>query len=407
MSEIAIQVNKVTKIYRLYNSPIDRFKEALHPFKKKYHDNFYALNNASLEIKKGESVGIVGMNGSGKSTLLKIISGIVAPTEGTVVVNGRISALLELGVGFNPEFSGLENVQFQCALLGFDSSETERLLSEIVAFADIGDFIHQPVKSYSSGMYVRLAFAVAINVDPDILIVDEALAVGDAYFQVKCMNKIRSFMNASKTLVFVSHDPGAIKSLCNRAYLLNKGVVLDSGDPDRVFNFYNGLIAEKQQTTSGQSRKNLSERSGNGRATITSVSILDQQGTTVDTVTTGETIRLKIDIKFEQRIVDPTIGILIRDRLGNDIFGVNNALMKISIGVIEAGRELSVEYRLSCDLGPNIYSLTVALHASETHVEDNFDWFNNAVVFRVVPTAEDRFIGYCRLRPTFHWNLIN
>ncbi|WP_442764367.1 ABC transporter ATP-binding protein, partial [Sulfurospirillum cavolei] len=223
MPNTAIKVNHLTKVYKLYDNPIDRLKESLHPLKKQYHKEFYALNDVSFEIKKGETVGIIGKNGAGKSTLLKIITGVLTPTSGSVHVNGRIASLLELGAGFNPEYTGVENIYFQGSLMGYTREEVAEKVDEIIAFADIGDFVYQPVKMYSSGMYARLAFAVAINVDPDILIVDEALSVGDMRIQQKCYRKFREFQEANKTILFVTHDTSTIINYCSHTIWISDG----------------------------------------------------------------------------------------------------------------------------------------------------------------------------------------
>lgn len=246
--DIAIKVENLSKVYKLYNKPIDRLKEALHPFKKNYHKEFYALNDVSFEIKKGQTVGIIGKNGSGKSTLLKIITGVLTPTTGKVTVNGRISALLELGAGFNPEYTGMENIYFQGNLMGFEREEMEAKVQEILDFADIGDFIHQPVKSYSSGMFARLAFSVAINVEPEILIVDEALSTGDFMFQYKCLQKIKSFREQGVTVLFVSHSSQSIIEYCNHAIFLYDGAVkFQSNDVQKVIFTYEEMIRTRNQ----------------------------------------------------------------------------------------------------------------------------------------------------------------
>lgn len=238
MPSSAIKVSHLTKIYKLYDKPIDRLKESLHPLGKKYHKEFYALNDVSFEIKKGETVGIIGKNGAGKSTLLKIITGVLTPTSGSVHVNGRIASLLELGAGFNPEYTGVENIYFQGSLMGYTHEEMEAKVDDIVQFADIGDFVHQPVKMYSSGMFARLAFAVNINVNPDVLIVDEALSVGDAAFQRKCFARMETMRSQGKTIVFVSHSEGSVVSLCNRALWINNGEKIIDGTPKLVTGLY-------------------------------------------------------------------------------------------------------------------------------------------------------------------------
>ena len=403
MADPVISVANLSKVYQLYDSPMSRLKEAFHPFKKSYHKDFYALKDINLRIEKNQSVGIIGMNGSGKSTLLKVITKILTPTQGSVHVAGKISALLELGAGFNPEFSGLENAKFQCSLQGFGKEETRDLLPEILEFADIGHFIHQPVKTYSSGMYVRLAFAVAINVQPDVLVVDEALAVGDTYFQAKCMEKIKGFMASGKTLLFVSHDPGAVKSLCDKAYLLNKGELVDEGDPDEVFNYYNALIAEKNVSRAMPSsqKESLRQRSGNKKMQIASATIVNEKGVATETLVSGEKVHIRIEAIANETIENPTIGFLIRDRLGNDIFGINNYFMQQTTGTIKPGESLKVDYTLPLNLGPNVYNLTIAAHSDDTHIGENYDWVNNAVVFKVIPSNDLKFLGFCRLQPEF------
>lgn len=404
MSHCVIDVQNVTKIYKLYDSPKARLLEALNPFRKKYHRDFYALKDVSFQIHQGGSVGIVGMNGSGKSTLLQLITGVLNPTVGIVRTQGKISALLELGSGFNPEFTGLENVYFQCSILGFTKAEVDAKLSHILAFADIGDFIHQPVKTYSSGMYVRLAFSVAINVEPDILIIDEALAVGDMAFQTKCLRKIKEFKNQGKTLLFVSHDPGAVKTLCDRAILLHKGKVVDDGSPDKVFDYYNSLLAMKE----GEDEKSIAEskevdrvRSGSRKITIESVRIINSSGYEADTFVSGEVVSIEMRVQANEDVTDPVFGILIRDRLGNDIFGVNNSKLNIPVGETKNGESYSVRYTAQLDLGEGLYNLTVATHVGETHIDDNFDWINEVLVFRVVRSPEYDFVGCSRLGVSF------
>jgi ABC-type polysaccharide/polyol phosphate transport system ATPase subunit len=246
-NNIAISVKNINKIYRMYRSPSERFKELLHPFNKKYHQEFEALKNINLDIQKGTIFGIIGQNGSGKSTLLQIITGIIRPTSGTVQVNGRVSALLELGAGFHREFTGRENVFMQGMLMRMKREEIEKHFDEILSFADIGEFIDQPVKTYSSGMYARLAFATAINVNPDILIIDEILAVGDDTFQRRCHSKLEEFKNSGKTIIFVSHNLSEISKICNRAILLDRGNILDDGNPEDLVYAYNELSAEREK----------------------------------------------------------------------------------------------------------------------------------------------------------------
>lgn len=397
MSDYAIKVSNVSKSYKMYGQHVDRLKEAFHPFRKKYHNYFNALTDISMVIPRGETIGVIGRNGSGKSTLLKIISGVLTPTSGVIEVNGRISALLELGAGFNPEMTGLENVYFQGMLLGFTKEQINNKLDDILSFADIGEFIHQPVKTYSSGMFVRLAFAVAVSIDPDILIVDEALSVGDATFQVKCMNRMKQFMNSGKTVLFVSHDPGAVKTLCKYAYLLDKGRLVYEGLPDKVFDYYNTLISLKAEQNLPLAEK-MVERTGNGKVKIDNIYILNSSGNKTDTFVSGERISITLEVSAYDDVSGITFGIAIRDRLGNDIFGTNTYHLGVECSV-SGGTRYSISFNLDLNLGVNIYQLVAAAHTDQHHLDECFDWINNAFVFNVIESPDYRFIGYCRLKP--------
>ena len=398
----AIEISGLSKIYQIFDRNIDRLKEVFHPFGKKYHEEFFALRDISINIPKGKCVGIIGLNGSGKSTLLQCIAGVLTPSRGSVQVQGKIAALLELGAGFNPEFTGLENVRFQCAIMGLTDSDTEELLPKISEFADIGEFIHHPVKTYSSGMYVRLAFSVAINVDPDILIVDEALAVGDIRFQAKCLSKIREFRSRGKTLLFVSHDAAAVKSLCDKAYLLDKGQVIDEGEPTKVFNAYNSLIAERdrQVKTLRQTLDQLAIRSGNQRVYIENIHLLNHESIPTETFVSGEQLKLKISLKAKEPTSRVSVGFLIRDRLGQDIFGTNTDLLGKLIDFTAASLEQTIEFMVPLNLGENVYTVTVAAHSGDSHLESNYDWLNDAAVFRVIHAPGVKFAGCAALQVT-------
>ena len=344
MSDTAVRFDNVTKIYKLYDSPKDRFKETFSIRKKKYSKDFYALNDVSFTIKRGETVGIVGKNGSGKSTLLKILTGVLNQTAGGIGVNGKISALLELGAGFNMEFTGMENIYLNGTILNIPKEEMDKKLDSIISFADIGEFIHQPVKTYSSGMFVRLAFSVAIHVDPEILIVDEALAVGDTRFQMKCMDKFVEFMNAGKTVIIVSHDLNMIKRFCKRAIWLNDGELVMDGDVDTVTDRYNDFLksglafaeyseslklektgAEEGAEAGGASGAPDSER--NAIAEISSVKLFDKSGNEISDVPFGEDITLEIDYEvFEENVAHPVLGVAIRSVDHKYICGLNTLL---------------------------------------------------------------------------------
>lgn len=403
MHQLAIKVNNLNKIYRLYDKPIDRLKESLNPFNKKYHNDFYALKNINFEIRLGETIGIIGRNGSGKSTLLKIITGITAPTSGNIFLNGKVSALLELGAGFNSESTGIENIFFSGTIMGFTKQQMKNKLEEIISFADIGDYINQPVKTYSNGMYVRLAFAVAINIDPDILVIDEALSVGDLAFQIKCMQKIKNFIHSGKTLLFVSHDPGAVKNLCDNVYLLDKGQIIDYGNPDKVFDYYNTLISlkEEDEVKSLNNKETFRKRTGNIKIEIIEIQMLNENNIITDTFVSGEAVTIKMKTFCNEDVKNPTFGILIRDRLGNDIFGINNALMKKNTCGFIKGNYYEIKYNFPLNIGVNIYQLTVAAHIDETHINECFDWINNVVAFKVIPSPQYKFVGCCRIHSDF------
>lgn len=334
--KIAIKAENVSKTYKLYNSPQDRLKEAINPFRKKYHNDFCALNNISFDINRGETVGIIGKNGSGKSTLLKIITGVLTPTNGKVVTNGRISALLELGAGFNREMTGLENVYFSGAINGYSKEEVDTRLERILAFADIGDFIHQPAKVYSSGMYARLGFAVAINIDPEILIIDEALSVGDMAFQNKCYRKIESFVKEGKTVLFVSHSLGAIRLFCQRSMWLHQGKMEMFDTTENVTDSYEramnstGMITGIQPTAAAQDfsiglYKNKGDRVRETQAWIDDIRITNSRNEITTSLSTGELLKLQIAVTNNYDSPLPiSMGVAFTSTAGLEICRINN-----------------------------------------------------------------------------------
>lgn len=343
MSDIAILVNDISKIYKLYDKPMDRLKESLGLTKKQKYKEHYALNHVSFQVHKGETVGIIGTNGSGKSTILKIITGVLNPTEGQIVVDGRISALLELGAGFNQEYSGIENVYLNGTMIGFTKEEIDAKLQDILDFADIGEFINQPVKTYSSGMFVRLAFAVAINIEPEILIVDEALSVGDVFFQAKCYRKFEEFKEMGKTILFVSHDLSSIGKYCDRVVLLNKGNKLAEGDAKEMVNLYRRVLVNQHEDTE-QTDLLLGEKEldgsslvlkeylnlnpevleyGSKLAEIEDFAIRNQNGDITNLLEKGEFFSVDMKIKFHEDINDPIFAFTIKDLKGTEITGTN------------------------------------------------------------------------------------
>ena len=335
MDNIAISVEHVKKIYKLYDRNRDRLKDALGFSKKPLGKEHYALNDVSFQVGQGETVGIIGTNGSGKSTILKIITGVLNPTDGEVKVNGRISALLELGAGFNMEYTGIENIYLNGTMIGFTKEEIDEKLQDILDFADIGDFVNQPVKTYSSGMFVRLAFAVAINIEPEILIVDEALSVGDVFFQTKCYHKFEEFKKMGKTILFVSHDLGSIGKYCDRVVLLNKGVKLAEGKPKDMIDLYKRVMAE--------SKMEDIPKKEDGHAAIEGVAWKESMIT--NTVSKFEECVLKLKVQFHEDVLNPIFAFTIRDLKGTDLTGTNSLIEGLEPGLIEAGTILTVSFR--------------------------------------------------------------
>ena len=414
MSEdITISLKNVSKCFKRYARPVDRLKEILLPGTSRTSE-FWALRDINLEIEKGQTVGIVGRNGSGKSTLLQMIARTLTPTTGEVVVRGRVSALLELGSGFNPEFTGRQNVFFNARLLGLSQQEIEDKFDDIAAFADIGDFIEQPVKTYSSGMYVRLAFAVAVNVEPEILIVDEALAVGDIVFQHRCMRKMRSLMDSGVTTLFVSHDSGSIKTLCNSAVMIDAGKIYASGNPNSVIIKYMKLVTEselglvnsendiddtkntvvgascslsdEQSLSSQKNPQNQKTRRGSKKALIENVQLFHQCGDEADESPIfgfNEQVKLLVELQVYQDLQDCIIGFFVCDKNGNELIGSNTIEENQPIGKLISGTKLQIEFTFKLPLRPSSYSLTVA--GAENYTAMTFDWIDNAAVFQVLP----------------------
>ena len=390
--DIAISVNDVSKMYKLYDNPMDRLKESLGLSRKKKYKEHYALNHVSFQVHKGETVGIIGTNGSGKSTILKIITGVLSPTGGEVSVNGRISALLELGAGFNGEYSGLENVYLNGSMIGFSREEIDAKLQSILDFADIGEFIHQPVKTYSSGMFVRLAFAVAINIDPEILIVDEALSVGDVFFQAKCYRKFEEFKEMGKTILFVSHDLSSIGKYCDRVVLLNKGEKLAEGGAKEMVNLYrrvlvnhyddadleegaeNAEAGQDGQLTDGTAGENVSkkEHAGGGRAMkdslnlnpkvleygsklgeIVDFAIRDDTGMITNVIEKGKEFSVQMKVRFQADVNDPIFAFTLKDLKGTEITGTNTMYEHTPVKPQKAGdvREITFKQIMPLEAG--------------------------------------------------------
>ena len=395
-----VLVQNVSKLYRLYRRPADRLRELL-PRARPRHTDFWALRDIGFELQKGETLGLVGPNGCGKSTLLQIVCGILQPTSGRVVTRGRIAALLELGAGFNPEFTGRENVYLNGEIMGLSRAEIDKAMPSIESFAEIGEFIGRPVKEYSSGMYVRLAFSTAIHVDPEILIVDEALAVGDAVFANRCVRKFQELRERKITVLFVSHDLGLVKQLSDRAILLLNGRIAAQGAPNDVINRYIGLVLAKEESKNKKDdRIHASFRHGDGSSEILGVEILNARGEPATAVTGGEPITVRVRSRFHQAKSDPMVGILIRTRIGMDVYGTNTSLERVRLGDFQPGDELEVDFAVECWLTPQQYTLTVATQNADG---TSHDWLDDAVAFDVVDTRAAA--GVANLRAQVKWRV--
>ena len=394
-----VSVKNLTKIYQLYNKPIDRLKEAVNPFRKNYHRDFYALNDISFDVEKGESFGIIGVNGSGKSTLLKILTGVLNKTSGEVNVNGKIAALLELGAGFNMDYTGIENIYMNGTMMGFSKKEMDEKLDKIIEFADIGDFIYQPVKQYSSGMFVRLAFALSIAVEPEILIVDEALSVGDIFFQTKCYKRMDELKQKGTTIIMVTHDLGAVIKYCDRTLVLNSGKQIAIGTPHEMVNLYKKILAGQEPNVNDYNAndvdKDVDDRSveldklenakadlgtplkdsmsinphadiyGDMKAEFVDFGVLDQKGNPATVIVKGEAFTIKEKIRMNETIKNPIFTWTLKDKRGTDLTGTNTMLEKIDTGVGEKGRVYDVSFTQKMRLQGGEYLLSMSCTSFE------------------------------------------
>lgn len=409
MSDIAIKVDDISKLYKLYDRPSDRFKEALGLSRKKKYTEHYALRNVSFDIQKGETVGIIGTNGAGKSTILKIITGVLNPSEGKVVINGRISALLELGAGFNMEYTGIENVYLNGTMIGFTKEEIDEKLDDILKFADIGDFVNQPVKTYSSGMFVRLAFAVAINIEPEILIVDEALSVGDVFFQAKCYKKFEEFKREGKTIVFVSHDLGSIAKYCDRVVLLNKGKKLSEGEPKPIIDMYKKVLVNQlgDEGDTKQPKINITEidnwkekiqinpnmeEYGNGMANIVDYAIIDDEENIVDSITKNTAFEIKMRVQFNADIINPIFAFTIKDLRGTEITGTNTMYERLYVDNVKPGDVKTVTFRQEMNLQGGEYLLSLGCTG---YIGDEFQVFHRLYdVCNITVISDKNSVGF-------------
>ncbi len=402
MDDSVLHVEHVGKAYYQYHSELSRVLKWF-GFVSKPHVQHWVLQDVSFSIRPGEAVGIIGQNGAGKSTLLKLITGTQKPTTGYIDVKGRVGAILELGMGFNPEFTGRQNAYHAAGLMGFSRSEIDSVMPDIENFAEIGDYFDEPVNTYSSGMHMRVAFSVITAFRPEVLIVDEALSVGDAYFQHKSFNRIREFQQQGTTLLIVSHDRGAIQALCDRAILLDKGKVLKDGDPEAVIDYYNALIAEKENSTVHVKQLDdgkVQTSSGTGEAQVTSIALLDSQGKAVEYINVNEYVTLKITVKVNQDIPSLVLGYMIKDRLGQTIFGTNTWHTEQVLHNVKAGDEIVYNIRFAANLGVGSYSISTALVSTDTHLVNNYEWRDMAFVFEVANMDKAFFLGSAWIHPT-------
>ncbi|WP_456471417.1 ABC transporter ATP-binding protein [Caminibacter sp.] len=390
----ALEVKNLTKIYKLYKKPSHRLIEIF--FKKNMHKKFYANKNITFSLKKGETLGIIGLNGAGKSTLLKQIAGIISPSSGEIKKYGRITALLELGTGFNFELSGRENIYLNGMLIGMSKSEIDKKVDAIIDFSELNEFIEEPLKNYSSGMIMRLAFSIAIFSEPDILIVDEALSVGDAHFSAKSFNAIKKLKEKASSIIFVSHDLNALKILCDRVILLNKGEIVQQGEPEDVINKYNYYIA-KMNDKEGiiiESNKEF----GSMDVEITGINIYGKESKS-SVISSGEEGIIEIGIKANKNIENKTVGILIRDKFGQDIFGTNTFYYNKPLS-LKKGEKALVTFNMPFNIGIGNYTLTVAVHSDERHNNECLIWKDKAAEFEIAGIKGEMFTGICKLSPS-------
>ena len=390
-----LNVNNIGKAFRTYRSEWQRFASWF-GLRVKPLEELWVLRHISFTIQPGEAIGIIGQNGAGKSTLLKMITGTLQPTEGQVHINGRIAAILELGMGFNPELTGRQNVFHAAGLMGFNVEEIQRAIPDIEGFAEIGEYFDEPVRTYSSGMQMRVAFAVATAYRPEILIVDEALSVGDAYFQHKSFSRIREFQKQGTTLLIVSHDRSAIQSLCDRAILLEGGTVIKDGKPEEVFDFYNAIIAKKENSTLEVKQLDngkIQTSSGTGEARVEEIGLYNSDNKAVEFVGVGDAVELRIKVQVYQQVKALVLGYGIKDRLGQVMYGTNTWHTKQQIENPKAGELYEFIVAFPASFGVGSYSVQTALVDKETHLTNNYEWRDMALVFNVINMDKIHFAG--------------
>lgn len=391
-----LEVKQVSKIYKIYQNSFDRLKEIF--TKKSYHKTFIANDDISFELFEGETLGIVGVNGAGKSTILKIIAGVIEPTAGEVIRHGRVTALLELGTGFNPEMNGYDNIYMNGTLIGMTKKEIDSKIEDIIAFSELGDYIYEPIKSYSSGMSMRLAFSIAIFSQPQILIVDEALSVGDAHFQAKCTKALRERKKENMSIIYVSHDLNSLKLLCDRVILLNGGKVVEEGNPEEVINSYNFLISKLSDNRENMSiKKGENSSFGTFDVEITNAQIKGEKSRS-NLISSGEKARIIIELKSNIDIEDLNVGILIKDKFGQDIFGTTSKNLGV-VYQLNKNKNYTITFTLPLDIGSGKYSLSIALAVGENHLDYCLHWLDFATNFEIAGNHGNIFTGIVKLYP--------
>jgi lipopolysaccharide transport system ATP-binding protein len=396
-----LKIEGVGKAFREYRMEWQRML-GWFGWRQRPSSEHWVLRNINFEVHAGEAVGIVGQNGAGKSTLLKLATGTLRPSEGKIYVAGRIAAILELGMGFNPDLTGRQNARYACGLMGMSSAQIDEVLPYIEDFAEVGDYFDQPIRTFSSGMQMRVAFSVVTAIRPEILIVDEALSVGDAYFSHKSMARIRQFREQGTTLLIVSHDAGAIQSLCDRAILLDRGVMLKDGPPQEIMDFYNALIAAKENENVQVTRLeggNAQTSSGTGEATVDSIALFNEAGEPVEFVNVGEPVELRVRVAVRDSIPRLVLGYMIKDRLGQPVFGTNTFYTKQALEHLEAGQIVDYTIAFPMNFGPGSYSISTALVSSDTHLVNNYEWRDLALIFTVANANRPQFIGSAWVPP--------
>ncbi|MDR5899060.1 ABC transporter ATP-binding protein [Halomonas vilamensis] len=391
-----ITVEHLHKSFKLFASPRDRLKEALTG--KSHHTQHMALCDVSFGVQPGEILGVLGQNGAGKSTLLKLMTGVLLPDSGRIDIQGRVTGLLELGTGFNTELSGADNITANALMLGMSRVEIEQRREEIIAFSELGDYIHEPLRTYSSGMVMRLGFAIAIHADPACLLVDEALSVGDGYFQQKCMQRIRDFKAQGGTILFVSHDLNAVKVLCDRAIVLEGGHIVANDTPATAVNHYNRIMA-KQASQEAQRQGEENVAFGTQEVVVTACQVEGQESQS-HMISSGEVLNIHLRLKANATLEDIALGILVRDRFGQDVFGQNTHQHQQKIAM-QAGEVRDVYVSVKADIAVGKYTLSAALHPSDHHLSRCYWWHDHLATFEVAGYRESKFSGICRLSCEF------